>query len=829
MENNKINTDIENNQNGINIAEFLFNILKQWRLFVACILVALLVAFAITKYSTPLYETQASLLIKSSEDKMSAISDILIQQQTLSNQSFQNEIGTIQSFTMVKNTVKALKFYVSYYLTTGLKTSDIYTKSPFEVELDLTQPQPTGIPIEIKLNKNTCLISYASKTNVAVYAYDTISEGVLDEKISVDGVTNKMLNYDQWYVADGMKFKIRLTEPYYPTMSKMDYSFIINDLDAEAKALMGTQIELLQKDATIIKIKFRHQNPQKAMDFVNKLCNIYINETYTEKTHVNNATIDFVNTEMGFMKDSLLQSENARKAFQEKTGNIDFGGVAEVIYSKLNSIDDQKAQLYVNQQYYDNLIKYINNSSLDSIVVPATMGIEESVLGHLVESLIKVHGQRKKMLVKSSSSNPQVQKLDVEISTIQSQIKENVKNIKQVSQITLNNLKRQEAYYNVEANKLPESQRQQINIERQFRFTEGIYTYLYQKRADAQIAAKSAVPDHKIIDKAREAEKVYPRTTTNFLISFLVGLLLPAIYIFMKMNLKTTIDSKDDLDKVIHNASVLGYIPLLPDEANKMVVFDKPKSQVAESFRAVRTNIKYIAEEKEDEGQIILITSSLPGEGKSFIALNMASVFSYSGKKTLIMGYDLRKPNLHNIFTNITRQKGITTYLIGKDSIDDIIQHTEFDNLDVVVSGPVPPNPSELIDSAKNFTLLSEMRKKYDYIILDTPPTSLIADAATMMQWTDINMFVIRATQTNKNVLKLTFAELLQQDHKINFVINGVENFMQKYGYSYGNRYGYGYGYGYGGYGYGYGYGYFEDDVVNDNKTKRKKRRNKYF
>jgi capsular exopolysaccharide synthesis family protein len=221
----------------------------------------------------------------------------------------------------------------------------------------------------------------------------------------------------------------------------------------------------------------------------------------------------------------------------------------------------------------------------------------------------------------------------------------------------------------------------------------------------------------------------------------------------------------------------------------------------------LRTNIKYVlGNEKEEEGKVILVTSSLPNEGKSLISVNIASIFAISNKKTLLVGYDLRKPALHKVF-GLNATHGFTSYMVGRYELDDVLQATEFENFDVLVAGPVPPNPSELIDSEKNRALIKELRKRYDYIILDTPPVSLIADAQCLAKESDINLFVVRSEQTNKPAFKIAVSELTERnDIKIHFVFNDIKTAAQKYGY--GARYDKGY------YGYGYGYGYFDNDQI---------------
>lgn len=831
MENNIQNKEGINESSNINIAEILYKMLSKWHWFVISIIVAFIGAFIITKYSTPQYEAKATLLIKSNNEILNSMDMAGSFMGGRGMVNFQNEIGTIQSLAMVKRTVKALGFYTNYYQKVNFKNADIYKASPFEVTLDLYKTQAIGVVIDVKLkNNNSCVISYKAKNNVPIYDYAE-DHVVVGENINIPE-REITLKYGEWFEKDGMKFKIDLKDPekWNSNYSKMDYAFVINDLDAVANQFRATNIELLKKESSIISIKYVHENKKKAEDFVNMLCKIYIDQTFEEKNYLHVATINFVNSQIENIADSLSLVESRKEAFQKVNNTLSLTNDAQYIYQRTNELEVKRAEAYTQNAYYDALEEYINKADLEEgVAVPTTMGIQDPILNNLVSTLTTLVLERQRLSTTLTPKSPKMKELSLQIETTRKQIQESLRTIKKHSEITQKELRRQQNLLQVEIDKLPTTQRNMINIERQFKFNDVIYSFLYQKRAEAEIAKNAALPDHKVVDKAQHAVKIYPKTSSNYLIALLIGLIVPGGYIFIRYITNNTINGKDDLEK-ISNAPILGYIPQIPDEYNKMIVLDKPKSQITEAFRSIRTNIKYILhDENATEGQVILVTSSLPNDGKSLFSMNLASVFSLSGKKTILVGYDLRKPKLHKVF-HVDGTKGITSYLIGRNSYEEIIQHTEFDNLDVLVSGPVPPNPSELVDSDKNRDLIKQLRKQYDYIILDTPPVSLIADAQCLAKESDINIFVVRSGQTDKGVLKISLAEMVERSNvKVNFVINGIENAMQKYGYGsrYGSRYGYGYGYGgygYGkGYGYGYGYGYFDEDKEILQKGKAKK------
>lgn len=833
QDNDLVNNQQEQTENQINLSELWFNCLDKWYYFAIVVVLAMIIALFVNRFSTPKYEASTSLLIKTNDEILNSVNVEKLISNKNTNQDFQNAIGTIQSFTLTKRTIKAMGLYCNYYEKINLRNIDIYKDSPFEVVLDpLQQTQPTGINIKVKFVSNkVCEISYAGKIGSVVYDYAL--DKSLENKVSVPKREDVKLAYDTWYTKDGMKFKILLKQNWSEKLASTSYSFKINDLDALTTAYNTTKIDLINKEATIVTIKFRDQNKQKAVDFVNMLCKIYIDQTFEEKNHLNVATINFVNTQISSVGDSLAIAEARRENFQQAHNTLNLTNDGQYLYTKSNELEIKRAEEYTRQQYYKYLSDYLKKSELtEGIASPSVMGVEDLNLNNLINELTKAIIAYKTAVDKRTEKNPKTKELVVTLETLRKQISESLANLKNVSDINMRELQRQQNELQVEIDRLPSTERNMISLERQFKFNDEIYTFLYQKRSEAEIAKNAALPDHKVIDEARTAMQVFPKNSLNYLIALVLGLLLPALYIFLRYITKDTLDSKDDLAKISSNP-IFGYIPEFPKEYSKMVVFDRPRSQITEAYRSIRTNIKYVLDSKNIEGgQCILVTSSMPSEGKSITSFNIASVMSISGGKTLLVEYDLRKPRLAKTL-NLNGSIGISSYFIGETTIEQSIQHTDFDNLDVLLVGATPPNPSEIIDSQKNKDLLAELRQRYDYVILDTPPVNLITDAQVLAKLADISLYVVRLNYTSLSIMKSALSELEQNAGvKANFILNGVKTVMQKYGYGkngrgyggyggygygYGNRYGYGkygnnYGYGYGDYIKEHSYGYFEDD-----------------
>ena len=393
--------------------------------------------------------------------------------------------------------------------------------------------------------------------------------------------------------------------------------------------------------------------------------------------------------------------------------------------------------------------------------------------------------------------------------------------------VTIEELSNQIAAYEEQIKQLPTTQRAYLGYERKFSLNDELYKFLMQKRAEAQIVMASNSPDNSVIDEARvsRTRKVAPRNMMVYLVCIVLGCGIPAAFIFIKEMFNTKILERSDIEKIT-KTPIIGQIPYTSprdSSSSSTFVIDSPKSPVSEAFRSIRTNIEYIVQGKDK--CVFSVIADSPGIGKTYISINMASIYAMYGKKTLLIGMDLRKPRLYQEF-GISNKVGVSSYLAGKNYTDEIIHPSgKLPTLDILTAGPVPPNPAELIASERCNKLFEELKERYDYIIVDTPPLLWVTDALLLMKYVDTSVYVVRQAVSNKKAFEVVIKDLEQRGLSVSLVVNGI-NYQGAYGYRYSYGYGgYGYGYGYGyGSGYGYGYGYY-DEEHDPNKNKKKHRK----
>ncbi|MCK4287838.1 MAG: polysaccharide biosynthesis tyrosine autokinase, partial [Bacteroidales bacterium] len=385
----------------------------------------------------------------------------------------------------------------------------------------------------------------------------------------------------------------------------------------------------------------------------------------------------------------------------------------------------------------------------------------------------QLYNTRTELLFTSTEKNPIVLSLEKQIQNTKKALIENINNIINTSTIAINDINRRISELSDRINRLPKTQRNLISIQRKFKLNDAIYTYLLERRSEAQITKASNITDNEIIDKARTSGQtpVYPKKSLNYIIAIILGLVFPVIYILGKDYFNDKIIERKDVENIT-NLPIIGHIIHSAKESN-IVVAKSPKSSISESFRSIRTNLQYITKGKEK--QVVLITSDMVAAGKTFVAINLASIFAQYDKKTLLIGFDLRKPKIYQDF-GLTNTEGISSYLINKSKFEDIIQKSSIKNLDIIMGGPVPPNPSELIASSKTTELFNKLKEIYDFIIIDTPPVGLVTDAFLVMKYTDANLFIVRQNFTNKKIFESIIKDVEQRKlPNINILINDVK------------------------------------------------------
>jgi capsular exopolysaccharide synthesis family protein len=548
------------------------------------------------------------------------------------------------------------------------------------------------------------------------------------------------------------------------------------------------QVEAVSQNSSFVNITFTGSNTAKVTDFLNALTRVYLEQNLEKKNRMALNTINFIDSQIQDVSDSLTLTESELQSFRSSHQVMDLNFQGQKTYEQMNQLQEQLANLEIQRQYFDYIRKYFNeNKDVNDLAAPSAMNIDDVQINSLINQLMDLNSQRNKIVKGSATKNLFLKDIDTQIKNLKITILENINYSYNQLNIAIQNVNSRMSDLNKEIARMPRTERLLFGIERKFKLNDAIYTFLLQKKAEAQIARASNAPDYEVIDEAKYfmASQIAPRTTITYLIAIFLGLLIPLSYILARdfMNNKL-VDPKDV--EALTDLPIIGSI-LNNKMRSDTVIKDYPKSPIADSFRAVRTNLNFFAKGKEKLS--ILVTSSISGDGKSFCATNLASVYALFGKKTLLMGFDLRKPGLHLDF-ELTNDKGITSYLISEASISEIIQPTPIKNLDFIAAGPTPPNPMELIASEKTKDLFENLKDRYDYIIIDSAPIGAVADSFLLVEYVDVSIFVTRLNFTIKELISENLKNIERKSlSNFTVLINDFKLSKTSYGYVYHSKY----------------------------------------
>lgn len=823
------NTDLQNNpqymeEESIDLKNIIIKVISYWYLFVIGIIVAMIIGFFYNRYTPKVYQVSASVFVK--EDKMTIDPTSMMTGLTFkSNNNIDNEIGILQSFSLKERTLKELEFFnVSYYNIGRFTTTELYTKTPFYVELNYDTLQTAGIRYNIDFLDNGKYRLRTSESRCKLYDYNKNENfGLVDI-----AETDNIYNLGEWVDNGYNNFRVILNRNYNPKNSaNSKYCFTIKSRLSLSSEMSNVSIAQTTKNSSILKLTLQGGNPQKITDYLNQLLEEYLKRNLEQKNLVSENTVIFIDEQLIGIQDSLSKAEHDLQTFQEGNDFMDLSTQSREMFSYLKQIEKRKAELELSIKYYKNLQDYIkeNIDDIDKLIVPSAMGIQDQTLNMLAAELVKLSSEKSKLLSVSKEKSSNVQTLNEQIVQTKKQLFENIDNMINNTYVTIGELDKQIAIYEEQIKQLPTTQRKYLGYERKFSLNDDLFKFLMQKRAEAQIVMASNSPDNSIIDNARvsSAKAIAPRSSMIYLVCFVLGCAIPAAFIFLKELLNTKILEKKDIEKIT-KLPIIGQIPLTSSKkevSSSTFVIDSPKSPVSEAFRSIRTNIEYIVQGKEK--CTFSVISDSQGIGKTYISINMASIYAMYGKKTVLVGMDLRKPRIYQEF-GISNKLGVSSYLAGKASLDEVIQPSgKLPNLDIITAGSVPPNPAELIASDRCSEFFKELKEKYDYIIVDTPPLMWVTDALLLMKHVDTAIYVVRQDVSNKRIFESVIKDLEERKYNVSLIVNGI-NYQGAYGYRYSYGYGgYGYGYGYGfGYGYrnryGYNNGYYDDEHDNQKR-----------
>jgi tyrosine-protein kinase Etk/Wzc len=795
------NFDPNFEDDSIIIKRYLSLFISNWYWFAFSMFIALTIVYGINRYGEKIFTVYSTLLIKDQQNGggMNNIENFLPTAALFnSQQNLKNEMGILRSYNLNLRVIKSLPDFRVDYFEVGRRNivqSRIYTQCPFIVITDSGSYQSTE-KIDIKITSDT---SYNLR---------------IDQGHDIDTELNFGVRYKSRRFNFIIKPRFKDVPVFSPDHSNR-YFFSFPSPESLANEYRGKlSVTPIEKDATLVTLSVSGAVAQQEADYLNKLMEIYIKQGLEAKNSTADSTIKFINSQLKTISDSLKRAEDALQDFRLKNKMVDITKEGSIIQSRLEGLENEKSKAELQRKYCLYLQTYINsrNESGD-IIAPTVMGINDSELSRMVQALATLQIEKNKVDLNFSKGLAPVNLIEENIENARDALVENVKNTLISLDLTISDYDEKISQVYEDIKKLPQVERQLLGIQRKFEINNTVYTYLLEKSAQTGIAKASNVSDNKIIDTTdgNAAYQIYPRTRSNNIKAIILGLFIPGLLISLLYYFNNKIIDNSDIFRKT-KVPVVGYISH-SESRKELPVVDKPGSSLAESFRAVRTSLRYLI--KDVGHPVISVTSTISSEGKTFVSVNLAAIIALLGKKVLLVGLDLRKPRIHKIL-DIDNSDGLSTYLSSGCDYENVIKETSVTNLFYATSGPVPPNPAELINGIRMGEFIERARNEFDFIIVDTPPIAVVADTLLLSDYADINLFIVRQRFSSKNTLEL-IQELYQTDKLKNMgiIVNDIS--LTGY-YGYGLRYGY-----YKGYGYTYGknyygqysysrYGYRDDD-----------------
>jgi capsular exopolysaccharide synthesis family protein len=786
------------NQVSFDFKGLLIKILSYWKWFLVSLIIAFTIAYHVNIRKEKIYEMGTLISIKEESNPLFTSNTSLTFNWGGVSDQMQTVSTTLQSRSHNELVVDKLQYYIDYLVQEKYNMVDAYGAVPFYVNIDKNKGQLSGglisitflseseYQIKIPFGGNSAsLITYSdnSYSSTAVAVGDFVKTYGVGEQVS--------LPFLHW------KLQIKDNPGFY---KGKEYFVRFNDFNGVVSRYKGIGVEADDKGASILTLRLQGTNKARMVEYLNATVNMLIKRQLDNKNQFATNTIAFIDSTLVAMESQLKTAGEELKSFKKGKDvfNIEDGGAK--FSDKILQYDVEKDAIARKITYYNSLKAYLKNSvDYSKLPAPSVAGIDDPNIVANISKLIALSTQRSEMAY-AVKSDKIFRDFDNQMEAIKSVLLENIASAKSSLQFDLGlmNSKINQAEGNIK--QLPEDQQELIKIKRKYDLSDNIYSTFLQKRSEADIVKAANLSDIHFIDPAKDVGGglIGPKTSVNYVLALFLGIFIPLLFIFVVFFINNSVQNVEDVSKQTQ-IPLIGVVGVYKDKG-ELAVFDKPKSALSESFRAIRSSLQFLYKKQHVEGaKTLMITSSVSGEGKTFCSINIATVFALSEKKTVIVGLDLRKPKLAQEF-NLSSDVGVVNYLIKQKNLEEIINKTEVPYLDVILSGPIPPNPSELIIGEAMVELMEELKKKYDYIILDTPPVGLVSDSIELAQYADVTLYIVRQNITKKEMIALLNNRVKREEiTNVSIILNGFENKAK-----YGSAYGYGYGYGYGDYSNGY-------------------------
>ncbi|MCX6218967.1 tyrosine-protein kinase family protein [Spirosoma sp.] len=747
-------------ENSPNLRLILMRYARHWKWFVLSLILAGAGAYVYIKYQTPIYKIQTSLLIK--DDKKGLSEDNILKEMDIftPKKVVENEMEILKSFAMMNKVVGELGLDVKYFRSTNFGKREIYESTPFRLVIESAQPSLYETPLEI-----TATSSHAVRINDNVYPVN------------------------QTIQTPYGRLRIFASKPLSINSEKVIVQAVPRQVAVDGY-LKNLSVEASSKQSTVLQMSLEDAVPRKGEALLNKLISEYNQAAIADKNIVASNTLSFIEERLQLIAGELSTVEKGVENFKAAEGITDLSAQAQVFLATVKENDDQLNQTNIRLGMIDDVEQYVNSRAEERGVAPSTLSIGDPVLVGLVTKLNELELQRDQLNLTTTASNPLLQSLNNQIRATKISLSENITNQKQALLSTRQKMRATNKQLEGQIRTIPHKERALVNITRQQSIKNNLYTYLLEKREETALSYASNVADSRTIDPPRTGtDPVKPVKATILLLFGMLGLIMPVGVIAVRDMMNDRVSRRADIEEA-SQVPILGEI-MASKNIDPLIMISGKRSVIAEQIRTLRTNLQFLRSSPTDS-QVVMFTSSISGEGKSFLSLNLGASLALVDRPTVVLEMDLRKPKLHAVL-NVANTVGISNYLIQESTLDEVLQPIPgFPNYHIITCGPIPPNPAELLSSPQLERLFTELRQRFAYIIVDSPPIGLVTDAQLIAPYVDATMFLVRHDHTPKAYIRMIDNLWREQRfQRLNLILNGVGD---------GESYQYGYSYNYGGY-----------------------------
>ena len=782
------------------LAELFNTVLFHRKWFILSVLICGLIGFLYVRSTPKTYQRTATVLVKDERkggglrSESAAFQDIFYSMRS----SVDNEIGVFKSKRLMYDVAKQLRLDVSYKIRDGLRDRELYSSTPIIVDFPDIEPLQTLSMTatlldnrQVELKDLVCGKEEDSEVRV-LQSGDTLQTPVGEMVLTVAPLI------EQDYIGKPVQ------------ITKRSLKTVANNYNARL------EVDVANKQSSIINLTLKDENIKRAEDVLNTLIEVYKNDAIEDKNQVLVNTANFIRERLIIIESELSDVDSKIEQYKRDHQLTDITSESALYLQSTGRLDTEVLSIENQLDMAEYMKEYLQDNSKLTDPIPASIGIADPGIQSQIAEYNSVLAQRNKLLANSSLNNPLVREMDNTLAATRFSISKAVDNLIAGLKIQIENMRQKEILTRGKISTVPMQHKYITSIERQQKIKEELYLYLLNKKEENELQSTIIESNCRILDPADGANlPISPRKIAVVLISLIVGLLIPSLWLYIRSLLNTAVYTKKELKEVL-TVPFLGEIPLVKTKSNELIVVKENSNEpICEAFKIVQSNLDFMDTEHKEGGKVIMVTSISPDAGKTFISANLGMSIATLNEKVVVVDLDLRKGILTRRLSIGTKRPGVSNFLGGmEDNIFDLI-HPSNENglLDIIPSGTIPPNPADLLKSSRFDNMIAELKAKYDYVLLDTPPFGVVVDVQLCARAADQTIYVLRSGMLDKRSLP-DIQELYDSGKMINMslLLNGINvkkiasygNYGYGYGYGYGRKYGYGYGYGYAGYGYSY-------------------------